>query len=520
MAGFLNVADHRRLVEALLDIQSLRNRRTRDLVISALEGELGQALPVARFDEDLFDMWQIVKTCCDYPGSMHALALSLDVMLGNHVAVTRFRALVDELFPEPLLRPGERHELHELLRAMYNGAPSDRRHAILPRLYQEAVGPLGPPLDRPIHGFETAVLLLEEATIGPDGVPPLMTFVLRLIPETEAALAEALIDWSRRLAARLGLEHTRLRDLHDSTVVQRIQDTRGAQHDEGVLPLAPGTAAEPATAADSLSGDNTAYLTVECRPDLAASGDYLVTAWLQYGSGPGAILHCDDDPQPLSGLPVLLEALLVHDHQVVHRRTDELVVEFVMPRNLLNYEVDQLKISLGGVQYRIGMEYPVVVRSLDRMQARIHHRKWQRKWRWLQQNADTAATCWITEPGQFGNEQLLTLLGEDSASCLALPFPPHAPDPAMADEHWVGLLAGTPVMIWSRKQRDPALFAEECRSLLEAGPVPLPSKVFALRRKAVLAEQATPHHLGLQLTLIFDDADRLPQPYAQLSAPA
>lgn len=50
----------------------------------------------------------------------------------------------------------------------------------------------------------------------------------------------------------------------------------------------------------------------------------------------------------------------------------------------------------------------------------------------------------------------------------------------------------------------------------------LPRRTMELRRQALSGggEGAGTAHLGLHLTLVFDDAERIPEPYVRLRSPA
>jgi hypothetical protein len=114
------------------------------------------------------------------------------------------------------------------------------------------------------------------------------------------------------------------------------------------------------------------------------------------------------------------------------------------------------------------------------------------------------------------------MLSEHSSVCLTMAFPPWGGDPDPLDELWVGLQAGIPILAWCRTGRDAERFAAEFQGLLGSDPMSLPQKVLDLRRQAVLAQGPVPanDHLGLHLTLVFDDADRVPEPYMPLRPPA
>jgi hypothetical protein len=275
----------------------------------------------------------------------------------------------------------------------------------------------------------------------------------------------------------------------------------------------------PQIQAAARSDRNPAYLVVECRPDAADSDLYLISAWLQHGKDPGITLWCEDEPRRLNTLPALLKELLFSNQTVVNRYNPELILEFVIPRALLQFPFDQFRITVDGLERRIGIDHPVVVRSLDRMRHQALHHNWRRKWEWLQANPAAAAVCWVSHPRQFDQELLYVKLCESSSAVLAMAFPPWGKASCPVDELSVALQAGTPIIAWCRQGRDPARFAAETRALLASDVLFLPRRVLDLRREAVSAGPAD-DHLGLHLALLFDDADRIPEPYIRLEPPA
>ncbi|MFF5262193.1 hypothetical protein ACFY4C_24925 [Actinomadura viridis] len=550
----LDVEDQQRLVAAFMRVDGMRARSTRDLCISVLERGLGHRLPLVRHERDLHDVWQLVDACLACPGGIHALVEAVETFHRGSRPMLAVRAIVEELLPEPLLRPSERRELRQLVLALEAQGMDEFYLAALPALYRRAVGPVGPPPDRALRGVQDVVAQLEEAPLGTDGVPPLLVFVDDLAGYAKGATATALEEWTGRFAERFGLGPERL---------QRLRALRRS-------------ALAPAASAPSPVRD--AFLVIECRPDGAAPDRFLISAWLQLAGEPGVMLRCDEEPQPLGRLPALVEALLVEDGRVAARENPELTVEFVLPRELLNLPFDQFTITVAGLPRRLGIEHPVVMRSLDRLRHQALRHNWRRKWERLRDEPGSATVTWIGEPGRYDGEELYTLLSEPSSVGLALAFPPGEGAPGPVDEVWVGLQAGAPIVAWCRDERDPVRFAEEVRALLGSDPLSLPQRVRDLRRKAVLARTTaavtavpavtattgattTPgatgshgvtgsaaatwpegagepggsyeqgdavdagatteeEHLGLHLALVFDDADRVPEPYARLKPPA
>ncbi|GAA2729392.1 effector-associated domain 2-containing protein [Actinocorallia aurantiaca] len=481
MPSWLDHSEAHRLVLAFLQIGAMRKRRTRDLFLATLNRQLGHVLPVSRHDEDMFDMYEIVDACLAYPGAVHALLAIVEKFHEGSRSVKAVRELVEELLPEPLLEPSERRDLYQLARVLESGALGPDDLAMLPLFYREAVGEFGPPLDRVVHSIRDVLAHLEEVPARADDTVPLLWFTGLLAGRAQQDTAAALHSWNERLALRLGMEIPRL-------------------------------SAVPSGRAE----EECAYLIIECRPDGADPNGYITSAWLQFSYEQGISLLREDSPRYLHELPELLESLLVQNPQVVNRHVDELTIEFVLPRDLLGLPFDQYQYAPSRFPRRLGLDHPVVVRSLERMRDQQLRRACQRKWNWFRQNSEDAVVTWVVRPDQYGLEQLYALLSEHSQTCLAMSHPPReGPDPV--DELHVCLQAGTPIVLWCRVETAPEDFVPGLRELLATDLMSLPRKIQDLRRHAAQLADAT--HLGNHLTLLFEDADRLPEPYIRFRSP-
>ncbi len=207
----------------------------------------------------------------------------------------------------------------------------------------------------------------------------------------------------------------------------------------------------------------------------------------------------------------------------------DLTVEFILPHDLLGHPVDQWQTGAQGesypfIQRRLGVEYPVVVRSLERLRDRRVRNRWRQKWEWLRENGhavDVGAVRWLKQPGQIRPEALMSELMHDAKPvCLVLMFPPGPTAELGGQELAAGLHAGVPVVAWCRDGGDPGVFESEVTRFLSAsGLAGLPQLALRLRQEAVRQGQPT-DHVGLHLTLLWDDADRLPERDARLAAPA
>lgn len=493
MITSLDAGDLHRLIEALLRVDAMSVQRERDFYVQALQRDLGHRLEYERHDKEMHDVWALVDALLNYPGAAHALVRILRTFYPSSLPVRALGELVAELLPEPWLDQAERRELHELITSLEKTDPGLSHLGRFPMLYRRAVGPAWPQLDREIRSLHDVVALLEEMPAGRDGTPPLLVFVSDLAEYAGYPTATPFRDWVRRQVEVQGL---------NGAVIGRDR-------------AAEVQSAEPEPAEN--------YLIIECAPDALEADRYLVTAWLQVGREPGSTLQCSDEALPLSRIPELLERLLTSESSVIGRPSHDLTIEFLLPRALLDEPVEQSMINIAGFEHRIGIRYPVIVRSLDRMRTAALHHEWRHKWGWLSGHSVDAPVCLLGQRGEYDNEELYSKLSGASTAVLALAFPPWSrADDDEPDEHWVGLVAGVPVVAWCRDGRDPAQFAREVKGLLATDVMKLPRRAMDLRRQALsggLAGSGS-SHLGLSLTLLFDDADRIPEPYVRLRPPA
>lgn len=483
MPGTMDSSERHRLVQAFLRVEAMRKRRTRDIILDILCRDLGHTPGIARQDEDVYDVWQIVDACLLHPGAIHTLLDAIEPFQRGSTSLREARDLVTELLPDPLLLGRERRDVYGLAAVLERGGMSPDEHAMLPALYRQAVGPAGPPLDRMVAGVRDVLMHLEEVAALADGTPPLLLFVHRLAGRSRQPVADELRAWAARFAERLQLDPER-----------------------------------PALRAGrTWSGEESAYLVVECRPDSTDPRCYFTSAWLQFGLEPGVALLREDRPRLFDELPELLETLLVKDPRVVNRHIAEMTIEFVLPRNLLGIPLDQVQYAYAGLSRRLGLDYPVVVRSLERMRSQQLHHSWRQKWTWFQEHPESGIVTWVGRPGEFGPERLYAILAENSKVCLVLAFPPREDGTEPIDEVGVGIQAGTPIVLWCREGTDPERFSTDIRELLASDLMSLPQKIRNLRIRA--ARSIGNEHPGNHLTLVFEDADRLPEPYLRLRAP-
>ena len=187
---------------------------------------------------------------------------------------------------------------------------------------------------------------------------------------------------------------------------------------------------------------------------------------------------------------------------------------------MINEPVDQWRID-GPLPYNLGAEYPVVVRSLDRLQDRRLHAKWRLKWQQLVRaghRLDPAAVHVVSANTPKSAEALRAELLLHPVLVLVLGSPPGPSADLGGDAFTAGLLAGVPVMAWCRDAELSGAFLPRLQAILDrTGPAELPRAIYQLRLEADDQSSSGPARVGHHVTLVWDDYDRLP---ARFGAPA
>ena len=202
---------------------------------------------------------------------------------------------------------------------------------------------------------------------------------------------------------------------------------------------------------------------------------------------------------------------------------ERLMIEFILPRSLVHQPVDHWHFGreLGFIR-RLGIVFPVVIRSLERLRRQSLHPQWRRKWEWLQRNSERVgvdAVRWVRRGGQQDPQALYAeLITEETPACVVLAFAPQPGSEFGQDEFSAALVAGAPAIVWCRTDADPDMFESELRGLLDGrGVAALPEQVLRWRRQAAGRNPASIVH---QLAVLWDDPLRIPQPGDQLRPPA
>jgi hypothetical protein len=463
--------DRQRLAAMLRTLRGMRDPGSRALFVNALRRQFGGRLRVDRRPGDPYDTLSLVEACLEHPGALHEL---VERLRRYHASEPELR-MVEEVAeaaeaadPAPLLSPPERNRLYRLVGALDEDITAD----MVMRCHRQAIGPLTPanidPFDLP-----SVVRALESATAGPDGLSPLVLFVeglSRLLPDHLTADLRAWVD---DFAGREGIPRYQISRLRISS---------------------PPPVSAPATS----------YVMTELLPYGADERRYLPRISLRH-HGPedqvlhGQVLHDDGVPLTMTEIPSLFDLVLSGVWDATTVEINNLVIEFLLPFQLLGHAVDQWQVQADMVAHPVGAEHLVVVRSGNR--DKRSHAQWRRKTSYLRNGQATIR--WV-DPFEDDLTQLYFDLLDEDSPCLALTRPPRPARKMGRDAISVGISTGVPVIVWCRDDAHAAPFTARLRAGLDQrSGADLPVLVQRLRRDCVRFGDPT----GAHITLIWDPAD-------------
>jgi nucleoside phosphorylase len=327
-----------------------------------------------------------------------------------------------------------------------------------------------------------------------DGVPPALALVEAIAERVGPDLAAGLRHWTEEVAGRL-------------QIVDLVRRHRRSAAGDGGRP--PGTGGDVAT--PDRPGAIRPCLVIQIVPDGIDRERCVISYWIQYRSGawrpePGG------DPRPtlLSRAEAVVESAVRHAETAWRETSDQVAVEFLLPTQLLHLAVEWWRIELeSAAPSPLCLDYPVVVRSLDRMRAGYRHRAWTRRWNALWHDPPAHHLYW-GRAGDAGTDvtHWNTRLRDDGAvTSVVLSASPQ--DEAGRVELELALGAGVPVILWDRRERLQEETVELIKDLTRGHPDELPTRLHRLRANAAKTpgrEQQA--HPGRHLALLWDDPYR------------
>lgn len=500
------------LVDKLLAC-GMDRAETRESVLRLIP-EIKQYIVIG--DTDKTSVLNIVQKCIDFPNGVEQLTFALHEVIGPTALLSELDKFVQTLFPATVSYAGRRKLLHLASEMRW---PPD----VLMKAYRRSI-PENWPFPERSEGMSLLTLMLHDLVkIGrqDSGAFPVLEFVERLAlyaqKEEQELMRDRLQEWVEQRAFKLKLD-----DNHISRMRARIEQ-------EEVYRI--GKVPYLLIMFDTASASSATNIPVEDRL-------YTVQAWLvdETASLLSEPIVLDDAPRKLEEVPQWLGSLL-EKYQKVESLTndiDNLVIEFLVPDELLNYGFDAWQVQMEDDEFELGIQYHVVVRSARRATASRHWSAWKNKWTFLQKalkagcsSEDFVCICG-PEGCQVRGDSSCAILFCSRAECqeqdrlkavlrrspivyLALAHTNSASPTGSSSTHGNRVFqtiihAGMPIALWPRKR---ASSAESIKSLLSYDALAsLPEAVWKWRKNVVIVgeEPATEQ----QLSLMWDDPFRLP----------
>jgi vWA-MoxR associated protein C-terminal domain/vWA-MoxR associated protein middle region 0/Effector-associated domain 2 len=482
--------------EKLLLLPDMPSQARRDYLVRHLSLEFPGLRSVTRDENPHGDLMEIIAAASEYPGALRALWETVSFLYASDRRLDPIKDLVDAVDPEDLLRRDEQHSVIQLLAAAEPGVVVTAFHYSTRATLRDA---RLPPQD-----LAALVATVAGYRGRPDRLPPFFDFVdyvahYRCHRSTRVRLHE----WMDVVSQRLGFTGR-------SVIDNLCQATN-----------------------DRIAASDRVYLIAELRPDKLRPGRFFLSASRQHGDDPEEVLDLDDRSVPLAEAITRAHDLMRDLAADGETASEERVLELILPRSLVTHAIDQWPVD-PVLPAAIGTNYPLVLRSFDRLEDPSMHGDWGRNWRWLKQHDRLAGTDAIREieshdlPATQALRAALLREGPPAGVLMLSPLP--ARQALGTDAFTAGLRGGAPIMVWSRDGATAQEVAASVREACAEGVLGLREHVFRLRLRT-LEESGAPSSgapsseapsPGADIALVFDDYDRIPERFrgrARLRSP-
>lgn len=469
------------LCEALLGLPGMTTVNRRDFLLGQLVLDHPGLQSVHRAEEPHVDMMEIVAAAYDYDGALQTLSEVVRYLFPQDPRLVRpIEEIVTAIEPRELLLADEREQLLDLLDdAEAHMVAAAFHHSTRTTVRDAGVDPR----------YAAAVARFVEAYASrPDRLPPLFDFVDYLAHHPPHSAGAALHQWIDATSQRLGfLDRLSIDRLCQSTESRLVQAGRF-------------------------------YLVAELRSDKIRADRFFLGAWRQHGDEPEEVIYQADQSvqwnEAITNAHRLMQELITN----VETTAAERILELIVPRSLVTESIDQWLVDKV-LPAPIGTNYPLVLRSFDRLDDPSLHADWARNWRWLKQHDRTAGADAVREVESHDLPTIQALRGallRDGAPAIVLMLSALAHSEGLAaDAFTAGLRGGAPIMVWSREDGTAAELAANIRLACEDGLLSLRDYVFQLRLTAL--EESDRAAAGSHITMIFDDFDRIPERFRSRS---
>jgi hypothetical protein len=345
-------------------------------------------------------------------------------------------------------------------------------------LIHRAAGPGMPPAGMLDNAWE-AFLYLQEFNAGADGFPPALMFVELVARHVARDVGAQLMRWNDDQARRLRLE-------------PQLQQRR-------------------ASLASPVPEKSLLHLMIVMEPDGIDPNLYLVSHWRQDDAAVWPPARGETRMVTFENLEQCVDDLVVSAESAWSGHSGSVALEFVLPRALLSLPVHHWhKEHDSGDPRPLCLEYPIVVRSLERMRLPHWHRAWHRRWQTLMNDPATAGVH-FAQPEDTGKPHRIDAILSDQHLVLLVLSAAPSPQPTPgADELTAALRSGLPALVWHVKGTSELLREVVTRLVEGDGLGDLPGRTQA-SRQADFRTPAAPSNVNIirDLVVLWDDPRRV-----------
>lgn len=470
------------IVDALQGSATVSQGSSREVWRDLLAGEL--ATPVEPFGGDRLRPWllQVVKECTAVGDGLACLVRSLEYVEQQSATVAELWPLVDEWEAVDFFNNADLAHLRPVLLAMGSTDLAVMARRASRSRVQELPGWCQ-------TGWQVFLRLAGENSPAGE-LPPSMAFLAlsadRLMEDGQADAAEVLRRFNRTQALSLGMEGL-------------LSDWQHSDFPQPAPSLVP------------------AYLMIQFEPDRIETDRYHLSHWRQSDSEGWHPVRGETVHLGREELPGAVERLIEEAEEKWADLRQPVILEFILPWELLNEPVEWWSKESGSeAPTPLVMDYPVVVRSIERLQRAAWHRPWHHKWRQLRERPADSHSHWSSpaEDEAYFFHLERELKEDRHAVCLVLSQPPGDDSGTGRREILAGLRAGVPAMIWHRSDCADPKFQDAIGEILQdRGLGSLAERVGEWRKDALaLGPGAWDGHVGRHLAILLDDPERKPSP--------
>lgn len=476
-----------RLADSLMKVSVLDDLEVRRLcVVQAME-LVGAQLSVPEFDEKKIHLVSMVRAFGEVPDGWRHLTDAVKFLADYDLPSQRAAALAHPVLP-PVIEEPDQQELAGLL------AGIDRTTVPqLPAVYHTAAGEHFGPLPENVHTAWDAYQLLAHTNRPAHGAPRSVRFLQELAVVVTPERGDPIRTWVNRQVRRTA---------PDGVAAQRILDDSRARTGEWRRPP-----------------PHPAHLLFRMAPCTGSPALVDVTCWSNSDSS-WQPRRRDDRTVAAGELQRHVASLLDREESRLRTHRGGVVLEFILPLSMVNEPVEEWsrigafggngpwESELGGPP--LWQDYPIVLRSLERIEALHLHRVWNDRWDVLADGSRGARAHRCGKGDGSRHHRLYARLAQDPAVVLmSLGSPPD-------DEHGriellVGLQAGLPVLVWSRAGSLADQVHTVAEEALGGGLDAVMGQMTRLRFPQEKGDDSDQGFSGSGIAVLWDDPNRLPE---------